>query len=281
MQNHIANPKKLKSISSHYPSLCLFLIIYVVLAFPDIAHAYESGKAEKIQIPYELLAKHRREEIREIVATHSVLRVFQDVEFKNDQTIARFMMDHPLFLSAALKALKIKNYSVKRGNNGNYIFDDRRGVKAKFEVLYSAPGKRFYYGHAVHEGLFFKLLGRGTVFLEFRGARGNPPKTYVKANVYARIDNIVIELLLKILKPIIMPLIDKKIYKFIEETGKLAKEITMHPKKVYEAIKESGVADAKELAAFYKLLTDIKYANTEEKLILTEEVAARPSAASK
>ncbi len=211
-----------------------------------------------MSIAYEMLGDQRKEDVKEILASHAVFRAFQDIEFKNNVSIARFMMDHPVFLSVALKAMKIRDYLLKYSDDGMYIFDDRKGIFAKFEVLYIAHGKRYYFGTVKHQGIFLKLLGRGTVFLEFRGEQGNVPKTFINANVYARIDNVLIELLLKILKPIVNPLIDKKVYKFIHEAQRLAVQISTHPDKVYEAIKESDLADAEELAEFHKLISEYK-----------------------
>ncbi len=59
---------------------------------------------------------------------------------------------------------------------------------------------------------------------------------------------------MKILKPIIVPLMDKKINKLISETQQLANEITTNPEKVYQVIKESGQADEKELEEFRGLV---------------------------
>ena len=258
MRNQGAKTKKLKNFSSPYSLLLSFLIICGIFTFGNKVHANKSVKKENIQINFELLADHRKEDVKEIIASHAVFRVFQDIEFKNHISIARFMMDHPVFLSTALKAMKIRDYLVKHSNDGMYIFDDRKSIFVKFEVIYRASGKRYYYGTAKHQGIFLKLLGRGAVFLELRGEKGNTPKTYINANLYGKIDNIVIELLLKILRPIVNPLIDKNIYKFIHETQKLAVQISTHPDKVYEAIKQSGVADPKELAEFQKILSALK-----------------------
>ena len=256
MQNQFARNKKQKPFS--FPCFLSLLILYSVFVFAHIAHAGKSNRQVKLPIAYELLADHRKEDVKEIIASHAVFRVFQDIEFKNHISITRFMVDHPVFLSASMKALKIRDYLVKHTDDGMYVFDDRKGVSAKFEVIYEAPGKRYYYGTAKHQGIFLKLLGRGTVFLEFREKPGNTDKTYINANLYAKIDNVFIALLLKILKPIVNPLIDKKVYKFIHETQKLAVRIDTHPDEVYEAIKESGLADANELAEFQKILSERK-----------------------
>ncbi len=231
----------------------LLLITGIVLICAGTAHGQKSSEEIKFKIPYELLAEDRREEVRKIVATHTIFRIFKNIEYKTDESILKFMMDHPVFLSATLKAMKIRNYSVKRGINGMYLFDDRKGIIGKFEVIYSVPGKRYYYGFGGYHGLIFKLLGRGSLLFEYRGVGGNPRRTYVNVNVYTKVDNVILETFLKILKPIIMPLIDKKIYKFIDETQKLARKITSHPEKVYQVVKESGYADKKELEEFRRL----------------------------
>ncbi len=249
--------------------IALLFLLAIVCSLFTFAHVADAGKSrieDKMPIAYEMLADQRKEDVKEILASHAIFRAFQDIEFKNNISIARFMMDHPVFLSAALKAMKIRDYSVKYGDDGMYIFDDRKGIFAKFEVIYTAHGKRYYYGTVKHQGIFLKLLGRGTVFLEFRGEAGNTPKTYINANVYGKIDNVFIELLLKILKPIVNPIIDKKVYKFIHEAQRLALQITTHPDKVYEAIKKSALVDAKELAEFHKLIS-------EHKSLFTAEIA--------
>lgn len=245
-----------------------FLFFILIFILSSNALADEPNKGEAMPVPYELLAEHRRDDVKDVVTNYSIFRVFHNVQLKNDLSIARFMMDHPVFLSATLKSMKIRDYLVHRDNHGMYVFDDRKGVKARFETIYSTDGKRFYYGIAKHHGFFLKLLGRGMVALEFRGEPGDPAKTFVNANVYAKIDNVVIDLLIKILKPFVMPMIDRKIQKFIKETQKLALEISTHPGKVYETVKKSGLADEAELEQFRRLISNDQLAmNNNEKQI--------------
>lgn len=149
--------------------------------------------------------------------------------------------------------MKIRDYLIKHDKDGMYFFDDRKGLTGKYEVVHSTPGQRYYYGSGKYHGLFLKLAGRGVILMEYRKGSGNPPRVLINANVYAVIDNIVLRVLVKILKPIVIPLIDKKLYKFIKGAQKLAKEITMYPEKVYHAVKESGYAHDKELEEFRKL----------------------------
>ena len=259
MKNVLLKSKLRAQNPIHFPALdprfliLKLLLISIVLICADTAYGQESKEEVKLKIPYELLIDGRSEEVREIIATHTIYRFFKDIEYKMDKSVLKFMMDHPVFLSATLKAMKIRNYLLKYGDSGMYLFNDQEGITGKFEVIYSAPGKRYYYGFGGYHGLIFKLLGRSALLFEYREAGGNSPGTYVNANVYTKVDNIVLEVLLKILKPIIRPLIDKKIYKFIDETQKLAREITMNPEKVYQVVKKSGYADEKELEEFRRV----------------------------
>ncbi|MFQ5685407.1 MAG: hypothetical protein ACE5GV_01975 [Candidatus Scalindua sp.] len=231
----------------------LYTALFIILACANISHGRETEKKDKFDIPYELLTFSRREEFREVVAKHTIARTLRDIEFEIDEYALIFMMDHPFFLSATLRAMRIKDYLIKPGKDGMYLFDDRKGLSGKFEVVYSRSGQRYYYGYGGYHGLILKLQGRGALLLEYRMGQGTPPIVYINANFYTKIENIILRVLVKIMKPIIIPLVDKKLYEFIESAQKLAIEITEHPEKVYQAVKESGYADLKELEEFRKL----------------------------
>jgi len=223
------------------------------LACADISYGRETGNEDKFDIPYELLTSGRREEFRDIVEKHTIVRILRDVEFEIDEPVLILLMDHPLFLSATLRAMDIKDYLVKLDKEGMYLFDDRKGLSGKFEVIYSESGQRYYYGEGGYHGLFLRLQGKGVLLLGYRSDLSNPSIIYMNANLYTKIENIVLRILVEILKPIITPLIDKKLYEFIESAQELANEITVHPEKVYQTVKESGYADLKELEEFRKL----------------------------
>ncbi len=231
----------------------LYTALFIFLACANISYGREAGNEDKFDIPYELLISNRREECREIVEKHTIARILRDVEFEIDEPVLIFMMDHPLFLSATLRAMEIKDYLITPDKDGMYLFDDRKGLRGKFEVIYSEPGQRYYYGEGGYHGLILRLRGRGALLLEYRMGLSNPPIVYMNANLYTKIENIVLRILVEILKPIVTPLIDKKLYEFIESAQELAKEITAHPEKVYQTVKESGYADLKELEEFRKL----------------------------
>jgi hypothetical protein len=231
----------------------LYTMLFIFLVCANISYGRETRNEDKFDIPYELLTSGRRGEFREVVEKHTIARILRDIEFEIDESVLIFMMDHPFFLSATLRAMKIKDFLIEPDKDGMYLFDDRKGISGRFEVIYSEPGQRYYYGEGGYHGLILKLQGKGIMLLEYRRGLSNPPSVYINANSYTKIENIVLRILVKILKPIVIPLVDKKLYEFIESAQKLAKEITEHPEKVYQAVKESGYADLKELEEFRKL----------------------------
>ena len=231
-----------------------FLSICFILLFAGISHGDVIKKNGKFDIPYGSLLNNRREEYRQLVETHSIFRSLHRIEFNIDKSIVNFMLDHPPFLAVALKVMKIRNYTVEKSIGGGYLVDDLKGVSGNIEVIYSRPGQKYFYGVGRYKGALIRLTGRGLILFEYLGGAGRPYRTNISYNTYTKIDNMAWEILMKILKPILIPLMDKKVNKFIRETQNLANEITVHPEKVYQAIKESGLAKEAELEEFRKLV---------------------------
>ncbi len=231
-----------------------FLSICFILLFAGISHGDVIKKNGKFDIPYGSLLNNRREEYRQLVETHSIFRSLQGIEFNIDKSIVNFMLDHPTFLAVTLKVMKIRNYTVEKNIGGGYFVDDLKGVSGNVEVIYSIPGQKYFYGIGGYKGVLIRLAGRNLILFEFLGGTGRLSRTIISYNTYTKIDNMVLEILMKILKPILIPLMDKKTNNFIRETQKLANEITVHPEKVYQAIKESGFAEEVELEEFRKLV---------------------------
>ena len=239
---------KMKRLEKRFLSIC------IVFIFAGISYGDETKKDGKFDIPYDFLLNSRKEESRQLVENHTIFRSLQEIEFNVDKSIVNFMSDHPVFLSMTLKVMKIRDYLVKKDINGGYFVDDLKGIRGKLEVIYSREGQKYFYAAGGYKGTFIKLAGRVLILFEYHGDKGNPFRTYISFNSYTKIDNMIWEVLMKILKPIIVPLMDRKINKFIKETQNLANDITTHPKKVYQAIEESGLVEQVELEEFRKLV---------------------------
>lgn len=239
----------------------LYTILSVVFICTSVSYGIELEKDSDFNIDYESLAYNKREEVKEIVKKNSVTRILRDIEFKVDESVLIFMIDHPVFLSATLRAMEIANYVIKQDEDGTYSYDDGKGLNGKYEVVYSVQGQRYFYGSGKYKGMILKLIGKGLILTKFHIDQNVPNRVYLDANVYAKIENIFLRVLMKILKPIIIPLIDKKINKFIKEFQGLVEEIAVHPRKIYQAVKESGYANDKELEEFEMIIRKKKNLN--------------------
>lgn len=81
----------MRSLRNLYTTLFIFLICV------NISYGRETRKVDKFDIQNESLIYSKREEVKEIVSKHTISRILQDIEFKIDESILIFMMDHPFF----------------------------------------------------------------------------------------------------------------------------------------------------------------------------------------
>ncbi len=234
----------------------LFIILLVFLVCNGISYGTEPEKDFKFVIDYDPLLEGKQKEVKEIVEQKTVIRYLRGIEFKIDESIMMFMVDNPVFLSATLRAMEIGDYVIEHEKDVTYSYDDGKGLGGKYDVVYSEQGERYFYGAGKYEGLILKLIGKGLVLTRFYTKQNYPHRIYLDANVYAKIENLVLRVLMKILKPIVIPLIDGKINRFIKDLHGLLEEITSHPEKIYKKIKESGHVNDKDLEGFRKLILE-------------------------
>ena len=234
----------------------LHTLLFVIFIWTSVSYGTEPEKDKdtEFSIDYASLVNSKREKVKEIVDKNTVTRILRNIEFKIDEPVLMYMIDHPVFLSATLRAMKIANYVIKHEKNETYSYDDGKGLKGTYEVVYSDKGQRYYYGSGKYKGMIIKLIGKGLILSKFRIDKNVPNRVYLDANVYAKIENMLLRVLMKILKPIVIPLIDKKINKFIKEFQGLVEEIAMHPEKIYQSVKESGYASDNDLEEFKRII---------------------------
>ena len=196
--------------------LVLLIILFVGINFAD-GNDIKKHKTEFI-IDYDSLKSEMKEEIKRIVENNTVIRTLSDIKFEVKKPILLFMFDHPIFLSATLRAMNIGNYVINQGYNGTYDFDDNKGLTGNYEEVFSDEKQRYFYGNGKFDGLLINLIGSGLVLTRFRTISGTDNLVYMDAKVYAKIDNLVIGVLMKILRPIVIPLIDRKIKNLLERS---------------------------------------------------------------
>ena len=242
--------------------LVLLIILFVVIG---VSNGKDNKKEEtEFIIDYDSLNADRKDEIKEIVKNNTVVRTLKDIKFEIKMPILLFMFDHPIFLSAILRAMKIGNYVINQGENETYNFDDSKGLTGNYEEVFSDENQRYFFGNGKFDGWLINLVGSGLVLTKFRAILGTDNLVYMDAKVYSKIDNLVIGVLMKILKPIVIPLIDRKIKKLIGKVQELKKEITDDPEKIYNILKENGYENHEELEEFKRIV--IKNSEPNEKL---------------
>ena len=234
-----------------------FILLIILFVGTTMANGKDNKKAEtEFTIDYESLKSEKKDKVRTIVENNTVIRTLKDIKFEVKESILLFMFDHPIFLSATLRAMKIGNYVINPGENETYTFDDNSGLTGSYEEVFSDANQRYYYGSGKYDGLLINLIGNGLVLTKFRTTDETDNLVFMDAKVYAKIDNLVIGVLMKILKPIVIPLIDRKIKKLIGKVQELKKEITDNPEQIYKILKESGYENQEELEEFKRIINE-------------------------
>ncbi len=232
-----------------------------------MANGKDNKKAEtEFTIDYESLKPEKKDKVKTIVENNTVIRTLRDIKFEVKEPILLFLFDHPIFLSAALRAMKIGNYVINPGDKDTYTFDDNKGLTGRYEEVFSDANQRYFYGNGKYDGLLINLIGSGLVLTKFRTVEESDNLVFMDAKVYAKIDNLVIGVLMKILKPIVIPLMDRKIKKLIGKVQELKKDITDNPEQIYSLLKENGYDNLEELDEFKKIInenTELKIQNSE------------------
>ena len=155
----------------------------------------------------EVVLGHRRVEVEEMVENPTFVRRL-DFEVLADVQVYTYLLDHPDLNAALARALGIAPYEVVRIGPGQYHGDDGGGNEGTIEVFRAEGNDRAFIERGVSSGWWFGEIGGRVValvaFSTEEGVRGT-------VTVWAQIDQGVVDRLLRILKPMLGGLLDRKL----------------------------------------------------------------------
>lgn len=225
----------------------LITAILILIGASVWVHGADQKRGE---IPYDELEETDVTKVKAVVNHRSIFRRLKKIEFTGTSKVYEFLLTRLKFSADAVRALKIENYRVTVKEDGTLTADDGAGATGVFQLVYEKPGKRIYYAVGKYKGSLFRLKGRAVAVLEFEEAESKKRKMYNWVDLYFRIDNIVLSTVVRVISPIIGPLVDKKIGYFLGATQRICQRVTDDPKKVYDAVRNSKDVSKDDLAAF-------------------------------
>jgi hypothetical protein len=150
----------------------------------------------------------RRAEVAEIVADPTFVRT---LEFKAaaDPRVFTYLLDHPDVNAALARALGIASYRVVRIGPGRYQGEDGGGNVGTIEVFATEGTQQAVLERGVSSGWWFgDLAGRVVVLIAVVPAGD---RVRGRVTVWARIDQGMVDRLLRLLKPMLSGFLDRKL----------------------------------------------------------------------
>ncbi len=181
-------------------------------------------------VPFHTLAPSWRAEIEEIVRRPSFSRKVTGFRFLSNAAVYEYLLDHPDVATAVARALRRSKYRIER-EGLSYRAQDyadfdgtrTRGMNGHFVVVYADTGKRVLFVWGTYTTVLFTIRARAVLVLDYHH-RSEDGETYAETDLYSyvHIDHPVLDLVVRLLRPILSKAMDKKIRK----TLKLAAEIS-------------------------------------------------------
>ena len=148
---------------------------------------------------------------------------------RSREPVFRFMLDHPDFAAAVVRALRLGRYQVERRDEG-FWGDDSRGARGMIRLLYADEGRRLYYLEGLYEGRGLPAIqGRMLVLIEFRHEDDPAGGTYLEGSVtgYVRVDTPIVGALAQLATTIARPTVeraaDRKVRRFFGTVSRVSR----------------------------------------------------------
>ena len=209
------------------------------------------------RVPFEQLSPPVQERVRD-VTDHAVFEhTVRGLTFRSHESVYLYFLDHPDFAAAVARALGVAHYQVAARPDGTYWGDDARGAQGIIEVVYADPHKRVVHAQGTYDTKMLPTLrARGVMVLEFEHHTAADGRSYVTNDVtgYLRVDNRFLEALARLVGPIVIGAVDRKVARTCGIAAKVSERAYDDPDGFLEDLRKAPEVDRQRLAALAALL---------------------------
>ncbi len=229
----------------------------VLVAWVAGAGATADRQDLRLDIPWNRLDASSRQRLREVTERAIFFREVPGIAIKSRPPMFDFLVEHPDFAATAGRILEIVKYRIVKQQPGVYWGDDAHGATGIFELIHAEPGKRVY----LAKGTFVKRLlptirGRIVLVMVYQHQTDQNGESRVICDVrgYLRIDNQILGILARIAKPVVGPIVDKKVLRTFGAVAKLTEQAYDNPAALYRTLSASQEIAGSDLREFRKAL---------------------------
>jgi hypothetical protein len=251
----------------------------MLLAITTLASAPRSGGAEPdeppidprtplvtldahpLGVPLDRLDDAARARVDAILSSTLLSHRVTGLRTRSREPVFLFLLDHPDFAAAVVRALRLGQYQVERRDDG-FWGDDSRGARGLIRVLYSDEGRRLYHLEGVYEGRGLPAIqGRMLVLIEFHHENDPSGATYLEASVtgHVRLDTPIVgaiaQLATTLARSTVERAADRKVHRFFGTVARVSRWAYDQPDQFWAALEANPeVPQDATLAAFRQIL---------------------------
>jgi hypothetical protein len=214
-------------------------------------------------IPLSRLDDDARARVDAILNTTLLSHRVTGLRSRSREPVFLFLLDHPDFAAAVVRALRLGQYQVERRSEG-FWGDDSRGARGMIRVLYQDEGRRLYHLDGLYEGRGLPAIqGRMLVLIEFQHETDAAGTTYLEASVtgHVKLDTPLVgaiaQLATTIARSTVERAADRKVRRFFGTVARVSRWAYEQPDQFWAALESNpDVPQDATLTAFRQILLD-------------------------
>jgi hypothetical protein len=210
-----------------------------------------------LDIPWASLDSVFQQRIREVTEHAIFYRDLHGIQVRSSPMVFDYLIDHPDFAATAGRVLGIVKYRIVKEREGLFWGDDAHGATGTFELMHAEAGKRVYLATGAFVKRFLPTIrGRIVLIIAFEPTTDHAGETSVINHVrgYLRIDNRILGILARIARPIVGPIVDKKVLRTYAAASKLTAQASHDPAGLLRSLETSPEIQKEELLEFRRVL---------------------------
>jgi hypothetical protein len=211
----------------------------ILVAAIGAARAATDGQDQRLDIRWEGIAVASQQRVREVTEHAIFSRDLHGIPVKSSPTVFDFRLDHPDFAATAGRILGIVKYRIVKERDGIFWGDDAHGATGTFV-------KRF----------LPTIRGRILLVIAYEHRTDETGESHVINHVrgYLRIDNRILGILARIARPVVGPIVDKKVLRTFAAASRLTEQASLDPAALYDALAANPEINKNNLREFRKTL---------------------------
>lgn len=201
-------------------------------------------------IPLEKLDDWQSEKANEVIQGYALSREVGPVYIQVDKALYEFLLERLEVAAAIARNLGLAKYRIRRLAQGFFYGDDGEGARGYIELLYADATSRIYFSQGRYESKLLPAV-TGAALVIFSLNPQTPEQDQeglqIKFQAYLKIDQRLLALLAKALRPFLGNVVDRKITKLFLVAGRASERLHHAPQSVYQQLNERRDLDAQTL----------------------------------